>query len=254
MILSHMTYPQVGKLDRENVLVVVALGALEQHSHHMPCGTDHLLGDAMVERLEAALPKNILSLPTVWLGCSSHHFGFSGTLSVSTDTMSRVIFDLVGSVERSGFRKVLLLNSHGGNRAVIACAIQEMGTKYPDMTVVGCSYWDTARETLMEERDTPFGGMGHACELETSLMLHYRPELVDAPQAEADGIINLSRFSRGEMLIAPIVSVYKPVSVTSHHGGYGDPRSASDSKGQRFFDLIVDGLVELCHDILQDRI
>jgi creatinine amidohydrolase len=254
MFLSEMLSPSVAKLNPADVLVVGAIGALEQHSNHMPLGTDHLLGDAVVARLEAAMPDKLLCLPTVWAGCSSHHLGFAGTISLSTNTMGRIITDVVGSLERSGFRRFLLINSHGGNRAVMACTIQEMGTHYPDMTVVGVSYWDPARDALMTARETELGGMGHACELETSLMLADRPGLVEMSRAEPDGIISDSRFTQGEMLSPSMVAIYKPVSRTSHHGGYGDPMSASREKGELFFDIINRNLIDLCEDMLRDRL
>ena len=241
-------------MERGGLLAIVALGALEQHSNHMPLGTDHLIGDALIKRLEAAMPERLVCLPTIWLGCSAHHLGFSGTVSVSTNTMSNIIIDLAMSLRQSGVKRLLLLNSHGGNSAVIATTIQTLGAMNTDLTVAGISYWDAARNDLMACRDTSLGGMGHACELETSLMLCDRADLVDMQSAEPDGIEASSRFSRGEMLVAPTVVVYKDVRSTSKHGGFGDPTSASAKKGELFYDHVVRGLLELCADMLQDRL
>jgi len=254
MFLSHLISPKFAQLDREKLLAVCALGALEQHSNHMPLGTDHLIGEALVNRVEAAMPDRVVCLPTVWFGCSGHHLGFDGTVSVSTKTMSHIITDLAESLQRSGIKRLLLLNSHGGNSAVMATTIQELGSRNIGMTVAGISYWDAARDELMAARQTALGGMGHACELETSLMLCDRADLVDMQAAEPDGIQAPSRFTRGEMLAAPAVIIYKSVSSTSKHGGFGDPTSASAHKGELFYRLVVRGLLDLCEDMLRDRL
>ena len=254
MYLSNLRFPEVEALDPARILVVCNIGALEQHSLHMPLGTDHLLGSAVVRRLEAALPDRLLCLPTIWPGCSSHHLGFAGTISLSTNTMTAILSDIVESVEASGFKRLLVVNSHGGNRAVLGTTIQALGQRASGLCVAGVSYWDTARDGLMAARETPPGGMGHACELETSLMLVEHPELVRMDLARADGHQPASRFTWGEILAAPVVSVYKTFAEQTEHGGFGDPTSASAAKGEAFFDIVNTAMLELCEDMLGDRL
>jgi creatinine amidohydrolase len=254
MFLERMKWTEVDLLERAEVIVVIGIGAIEQHSLHMPIGTDCIIGTEVIRHLEQVLPQQLLCLPVIWAGCSAHHLGFAGTVSVSTTTLRAMLIDIVDSLRTHGFRKVLIINSHGGNRAAMACAIQDMGPLYADMAIAGVSYWDVAREELKEIRKTPLGGMGHACELETSILLSVAGELVDMSKARPDGFAPESRFTRGEMLSAPIAAFYRPVTENSHHGGYGDPTVATADHGVHILGLVTQGLVALCQDLLADRL
>jgi creatinine amidohydrolase len=220
----------------------------------MPIGTDFLIGTEVIRQLERQLPQQLLCLPVIWAGCSAHHLGFAGTISVTSATMRALLGDIVSSLHSHGFLKVLIINSHGGNRAIMACTIQDLGPMYEDMTIAAVSYWDAAREELNDIRKTPFGGMGHACELETSIVLSFAGELVDMSKARPDGFLSKSQFTRGEMLSSPIAALYRPVTETSNHGGYGDPSVATAEHGERILQLVTNGLVALCQDLLDDRL
>ena len=255
MFLQEMKWPEVDTLDREKVIAVACISALEQHSIHLPVSTDYLIGSEIVCRVERELPRTLLCLPPTWLGCSSHHMDFAGTVSISVETMSRVLRDIAESVTKHGFRKLLILNSHGGNRTTLGYTIQAIGYQYPGSLIVGATYWDLVTKELWEARETEFGGMGHACELETSILLSIAPHLVDLSKAEPDGMtLSESEFGRNEMLSSAAVAVYKTFAETSQRGGHGDPRSASAEKGERFLQIITAGMKRLCDDMLAGKI
>ena len=124
--------------------------------------------------------------------------------------MSRLLQDIAASVMKHGFRKLLILNSHGGNRAALAYSIQAMAHRFPDSLIVGATYWDLVTKELSQMRETEFGGMGHACELETSILLSIAPKLVDLSKAEPDGMtLSESEFGRNELLSSSAITVYK---------------------------------------------
>jgi creatinine amidohydrolase len=254
MLLQNLKWREVDALNKQDVLVVCCIGALEQHSLHLPLGTDFLIGAELMRRLEERFTRQLVCLPPVWMGCSSHHLDFSGTVSVSIATLAQVMGDIVASIHQHGFRKMLLLNSHGGNRAVMGCAIQDLGAKYPDLTLAGVTYWDVAKGDLEKIRTTGFGGMGHACELETSVVLAFARNLVDMQQAVSDGTVAKSAYSRGEMLSPPAVTVYRRMADMSRHGGYGDPEGCTAEQGERMLAAIVEQLSGVCTDILANRI
>jgi creatinine amidohydrolase len=254
MFLEKMKWPEVDALDRERVLVVCCISALEQHSLHLPMGTDYLIGTELVRRLEGRIADRLLCLPSVWLGCSSHHMGFAGTITASTRTMQKNLHDIASSARLHGFRRILFLNSHGGNRAVLGCSIQDLGEKFPELTIVGATYWDIAKEKLEKLRVTGFGGMGHACELETSIVLAVDSTLVDRSKAHPDGMMEKSRFTRGEMLSSPAVAIFRSTRRTSVNGGFGDPSTANADKGEEMLNAIVGSLEELCLDMLAGKI
>src|SRR5690348_11891152 len=116
VVLDRCRWPEVQALiaaGRDTV--VVALGATEQHGPHLPLATDALIGDHLAALIADRLDAFVA--PTVRIGCSSHHLGFPGTLSVSDDTFGAVVGDIVRSLARGGFRRVILLPTHGGNFA-----------------------------------------------------------------------------------------------------------------------------------------
>jgi creatinine amidohydrolase len=254
MFLEQMTSQQIDALDRDQTLAVCCISATEQHSLHLPLGTDYFIGSELVRRLELALPSQLLCLPTVWFGASSHHMGFAGTISVPPSTMRAIVHEIARSLHTHRFSKILFLNSHGGNRVLLASAIQEIGEAFPSLQVVGATYWELARDELSAVRESSFGGMGHACELETSIMLAISPAMVDMSKAEPDGIRCESLFSRHEMLSGPLVSTYRTMKQITRHGGYGDPSTASAQKGEQMLDVITPRLVALCADVLEGRL
>ena len=254
MFLEEMKWPEADALPREKVIALCCISALEQHSLHLPMGTDYFIKRELILRLEAEFPDGLLCLPVVWFGYSNHHMDFAGTVSASLQTMTQVLRDVARSIHTHGFRKLLLLNSHGGNRALLARSIQELSEEFPDLQIAGATYWDLSRDRLTAIRETPFGGLGHACELETSIMLAIRGDLTDMTKAAPDGHPPESHFSRGEMLSPPIADTYKRFKSFTNHGGFGDPTGASAEKGERMLKAIVTELCALCEDFFADRL
>jgi creatinine amidohydrolase len=254
MFLEKMRSSEVAQLPREQTIVVCGISAMEQHSLHLPMGTDFFIGSEIVRRLEAELPDRLLCLPVVWFGSSGHHMDFSGTISVSSHNMVLLLGDIARSMYAHGFRKLLFFNSHGGNRGLLARSVQELGEEIPDLSIVGTTYWELAKEQLTAIRESPFGGLGHACELETSIILKIDPALAQMDKARTDGLQPRSRFTRGEMLQPPIVSTYRTMKQMSAHGGVGDPTCATAEKGEKMLEAITTELRLLCEDFLSDRL
>src|SRR5689334_2799680 len=112
--LDKLTWPQVkAEIDGGRDTVVLAFGATEQHGPHMPLATDALLGDHLARRLADRLDAFLA--PTLRVGCSEHHVGFPGTMSLSEETFHAIVADLVRSLARGGFRRIVLVPTHGGN-------------------------------------------------------------------------------------------------------------------------------------------
>jgi creatinine amidohydrolase len=253
MLLQEMTWQEIDALDR-TTLVVATFGAMEQHGTHLPLETDALIGREIARRLDLACDSRLLILPTQWLGLSLHHMSFSGTLTTSVETYLSMAFELLGSVARAGFQKILVINSHGGNVSALDLVLTKCREQYPNTRVVGVTYWNVAAAQLTALRESPVGGMGHACELETSLVLASRPDLVRGEGVPPDGRQAISEFLSKDMLVGGSVTVSRHFSEISQHGAVGDPRTASAEKGERFFKVIVDQLVKLVGEIESARI
>jgi len=123
--LDALTWPQVrAQIDAGRDTVVLALGATEQHGRHLPLATDALLGDHLARMLADRL--DAFHAPTLRVGCSEHHVGFAGTMSLSESTFHAVVGDLVRSLLRGGFRRIVLVPTHGGNFAPLAAAVSKL--------------------------------------------------------------------------------------------------------------------------------
>ncbi len=254
MILDHMTWPEIDAIDRDGTVAVGCIAATEQHSHHLPLATDHIIGSAILQRLHEAAADRVLVLPTVWLGVSSAHMGFAGSLTTSPRHLIDTACDLGESVLRHGFKKVLFVNSHDDNQPALTVAVQDLADRHEGATIVAANYWTIAARDLNDLRESPPGGIGHAGELETSIVLAIAPDLVHMDRAEPDGSQPASSFSQGEMLLPPKVTVPRPFSAFTTHGGFGDPTLATAEKGERFLDAIVRRLAALCEDIAAGRV
>ncbi|HZY73975.1 MAG TPA: creatininase family protein [Edaphobacter sp.] len=248
MLLQEMTWQEINALDRSTI-VVATFGAIEQHGTHLPLETDALIGREIARRLDAACGGRLLILPTQWLGLSLHHMSFSGTLTASVDTYLAMVFDLLGSVAQAGFQKIMVINSHGGNVSALDLVLTKCREQYPKTRMIGVTYWNAAATQLNALRESAVGGMGHACELETSLVLAIRPDLVRGEHVSPDGRQALSEFLSKDMLVGGSVSISRHFSEISKHGAVGDPRTASAEKGERFFEVIVARLAKLVGEI-----
>lgn len=232
--LDKLTWPEVkDELAKGRDTVVIAFGATEQHGPHMAMATDALIGDRLARLVADELDAFVA--PTVRVGCSSHHLAFAGTLSVADETFHAIVADLVSSLARGGFRRVVLLASHGGNFGPLQAAIDKLGPE-PGIQVDGLTDL-TALAALAafgaEELGVPTGEGGlHAGEWETSMMMAIHPELVHLDRAEpgftGDPVDALSGLFQGSIdAIAP-------------NGVIGDPASSSAEKGRAYWDKVVD--------------
>lgn len=248
MQLQEMTWQEIDALDRATV-VVAQFGAVEQHGPHLPLETDALIGREIARRLDRQCNGRLLVLPTQWLGLSTHHMSFPGSITASPETYLAMASEILGSIVHAGFRKILMLNSHGGNVSILDVVLTKCRTLYPDAHIVSTTYWNAAANEIRALRESAPGGMGHACELETSLVLATRPELVRKELAQAGGQWPCSEFFAKDMLHGGSSTVSRTFAELSTTGTVGDPRTATAEKGERWFQVIVSRLALLVNEI-----
>lgn len=248
MIWDQLTSPQIAQLDK-NIPVLILISATEQHGPHLPLATDRMIGEHIANTLNAAMPNEVLILPVVSVGCSTHHMNFAGSLTLTHDTFSQVVHDLVASVVHHGFHKILLLNSHGGNLGVGQVLVEQLGYKYPSADIAMATWWRIAGEALLKISESGFGGTGHACELETSLMLLIAPHLV-VTELIARSINNPTfSWAEGDMLHGSTASYYRSMKQMTDNGVYGDPTYASAAKGQEITDVVIIALSKIVKEL-----
>jgi creatinine amidohydrolase len=236
MKLAELTWPDVEKLHRD-IVVIYPIAALEQHSRHLPFFTDSILCDAVANRIEATLANEVLLLPIQWLGASAHHLGMAGSLSAENETYLKLICEPLRCLLQHGFSRIFILNGHGGNVDGFHLALRQLAVEFPNAFLSGASYWDLATKETAEILEGKRKAVGHACEFETSLMLHLRPELVRAKDVRDN-----ETSERAEALR----NVYIPLDMKRQttHGGTGQPTLATAEKGRALFDAIVKNATE----------
>ena len=228
MLLQEMTSPQIDVLPRD-IVVLIPVASCEQHSLHLPVWTDSFIGQEVARRVHESIPDDVLVLPVQWLGYSQHHARYPGTVTAISGTHLDLMMDMVDSMVRHGFRKILLQNSHGGNGAGISVLLQRLMEKYQEEEAEFYSRWAWASGgALNEHRSLGDGGSGHAGETETAMMLAIRPDLVQTEQLDADG-------ERDGMRV-PGVASYHRFDQRTEHGGVGDPRPATAEMGEQLLE------------------
>ena len=237
LLLERMAWPEVqAEVEGGRDTVVVPLGAVEQHGPHLPLGTDAMFGDeigrAAAERLNAFLA------PTIPVGCSHHHLAFAGTISLEEETYHRVVGDIVKALASHGFKRIVLLPTHGGNFRPLGEALARLGPlegvkiiAFTDVGMLASATIGTGAELGITAAE---GGI-HAGEWETSMMLALRPELVRMERAESGYVGDLA--SGMQRFFA------EGVHVLADNGIFGDPRRASATAGEKYVERLVDQVV-----------
>jgi len=245
-------YPEIRETaQQDNSICIVPIGSLEQHGYHLPTGTDTILVDAVAtrgaERVADEVP--VLLTPPLWVGYSPHHTPFGGTVTGEFDTLHDQIQQVADSALANGFDTLLFLNGHGGNGPLVSAATATVGEAHPDAEILGLTYFELGAYFAEEVRDSDLGGMAHGGELETSMLLHLHPELVDEERIEATEWETEYEQAPSDLLGSGPLSVTLDVETWSDSGAMGDVSAVSAAKGERFLDGFVDELEALLRDI-----
>jgi len=245
------TGPELASAIATDPVVIVPVGSVEQHGGHIPVGCDAMAAHLVSLRAAEAAERSprVLVLPPLWYGYSPHHMAFAGTVTLGSETFITVLCDIAESLLRQGVRRVLLLNGHGGNVASIDVAACRVGEKWHGRArVAAATYFHLVAGRTAEFRDSEPGGMGHAGEFETSLMLAAYPELVRMEQATTHYPETPSTYLATDLFAAPRVRAYADFKALSPTGTFGDPSLASRDKGEAILDACVDELLAFVRD------
>lgn len=242
VLLEELSWYDVKEyLNRENT-IILPIASIEQHGPHLPLGTDSIDAEYIVKI--AGEKSEVLVAPIIKYGISGNHIDFPGTITLSTDTLINLITDVCRSLTFHGFKKILILNGHGGNNATIDVAIVNLKTELPD-TIVGQCYvgalFGASSEVLEDEIKY------HADEGETSCILVAAPHLVkrdrikqQTPQSKSGLFI-----FQGDELFAQTTFYNLPKTKAATPSGiFGNPPLASEEKGKYIIDKCVEVLVK----------
>lgn len=179
--LPHMTVPEVEALLQKSDLVIIPVASLEQHGNHLPIGTDFING---VERCKLiAQERDILVAPVLMAGQSPYHMGFAGTITLRAETILQVHLEAVESLIRHGFKRFIIMNAHGGNRAISTLLVDQINQTTAGVAV---SFGAAIRPFMEPESAAPSTVLDrHAGTGETSSSLYLMPDLVQLDKAVA---------------------------------------------------------------------
>ncbi len=234
--LEQLSWPDVKAAIEGGVdTVIFAVGSTEQHGPHLPLACDTLIGESLAEMVAQRL-KRALIAPAVRVGCSQHHMAFPGTISIEPSALQAVLLDYVQTIFQHGFKRVVMIPSHGGNFKTTAAVASVVRQKWPGRQVAAFTDLKRLLEASMKtssEFGIPPGACGiHAGEFETSILLSTHPELVDMSRAEEG-------FTGDFLSIIPDLMQHGVVRVSAN-GILGDARRADASRGQRYLSAWVD--------------
>ena len=163
--------------DTDGWVAVIPTAAIEQHGPHLPLGTDTIIGEGMVRTVIERLPQDIPAtfLPVQAIGKSNEHIAYRGTLTMGWETATKAWLEIATAIARAGIRRVVFVNSHGGNTAMLDLVTRELRVRF-DMLAVHTAWMRFGDDGVIDEAERAIGIHGGA--LETALLRHFRPDLV----------------------------------------------------------------------------
>ena len=247
---ADMAWPDFQRADMGKVIAVLPVAAVEQHGPHLPVGVDAFINEGYVERAAARIPDDlpVLFLPLQTVGVSGEHSEYPGTLTLSPETAIRVWTEIGDSVARAGCRKLVVMNSHGGNVAAIEATALALRMRWR-MLAINASWRRLGYpDGLFSARETAHGI--HGGDAETSLTLAFRPGLVRMDQARDFTSASESMERDFELLRAkPPLGFAWMASDLNPEGAAGEAQSASADKGAAAADYGVERFIALLRDV-----
>lgn len=249
---AKLTWPEVQAASESDTVIVIPVGAIEQHGPHLPLDVDIRIASTVCAEAVAKVPGEALLFPPLSFGYESHHMDFPGTIDIRWDTFVHYGLCVTGSLAHHGFKHILLVNGHGSNRPLIAMIARLTTVRDPGVLCAALSWWELerVREAFAPLRESDM--ISHAGELETSAYLGIEPELVQMDKAVDDRTYRRSPHIWTDLLgQKPGPEYRQPVqmmelfSSLSETGVRGDATKATAEKGRLALDAASAELAEL---------
>jgi creatinine amidohydrolase len=220
-------------------VVIVPVGSVEQHGPHCPMDVDISHTQALaVETARSIDDFPVIVAPPIWCGLTHYNMGEVGTITLSVETFITFVSEVCRSIWANGFRRIILVNGHGGNRDILRVISIKLAEE--DIWVLPITYWEMVWPLLTDAAETDRGFIGHGGEWETSLQLYLRPALIDRTRMVADderpGFSATIRAFTG----------FPERRREREHGVHGNPMTASAEKGQLLFEAAKERLIDVC--------
>ncbi len=247
---QDMTTEEFSKLDAARVIAVLPVGAIEQHGPHLPVSTDACINQGVLDRALAQMPDDlpVTILPMLPVGKSNEHLAFAGTLTLSAETLIRLWTEVGECVARAGIRKLVLFNSHGGQPQIMDVVARDLRVRHAMMVVAYSWYAGGLPSGLFDEAEVRHGI--HAGAIETSMMLHLRPDLVQMDLA-TDFRPLMSELAGDYRHLSPTGAGKLAWMAQDLHpsGACGDATDADAERGRTLIEHAAQALITLLREI-----
>jgi len=248
---SELSWRDFAAADMSKVVAVLPVAATEQHGPHLPVGVDTFINQGYLERAVKLTPDDmpVLYLPVQAIGKSNEHIEYPGTLTFSHETILRAWTEIGDSVARTGCRKLVFINSHGGNVPVIDIVVRELRIKHR-MLAVHAAWHRLGLPDAMFSAEERAHGI-HGGEVETSLMLAFKPHSVNMPQAAnfVSVAVGIEQEMKHLRVTQPIGFGWMASDLTEA-GVAGDASKGTAEKGEACADYAAKAFIDLLRDVL----
>jgi creatinine amidohydrolase len=259
MTLSHryddLTWQEIKTAIARDPVVLLPVGAIEDHGHHLPLNTDNIIIEAVCFETAKRSEGAVLSLPVLPIGLDEHHMDFPGTLTVEMDLLLNYVAQVAISIARHGFRHVMLVNGHGSNASICELAARKavLATGAIVASMAGNAAVSDALvyDALAKHRKSELGGVSHACEYETAMMLHLRPDLVQMDKAVREITQPMMKYSHWEGTTPSVYAWMDWWSRFSESGVAGDATVATAEFGRVMFEETVTRMLDVLREFRQ---
>jgi creatinine amidohydrolase len=250
LLYERLTWPEVRRAVAEDRVCLIPAGTLEDHGPHLPIDADTRIASEICRRAAEALPDDVVLLPPIIHGYTPHHMDFPGPITIGWETFVRYAVDIGTSLARHGFKRILYLNGHGSNIPLMDMTARLVALEHSDVLAAAAFYLTSAEgmRVVEEVRESGPGGMGHACELETSIYLAIEPDAVFMDKAVDENSFPEGKHAWMDWSDGPL-KIMPWWSAISHTGVHGDATKATAEKGAILLDAAVKECVEFVREL-----
>ncbi len=253
-LYGEMTWPEIRDAAKQGRAVIVPVGTIEDHGPHLPVDTDDRLCWEICQRAGALVPDEVVVIPPVLHGYSPHHMDFPGAISIGSQTFVNYVLDVCKSLAHHGFKRILIVNSHGSNAHLLDSVARLTMIETEGQVLCAAFFYGTLTrftEVVSQILEQPVGRGGHADEMETSMYLAIKPELVEMSKA-------LKELKSPSVALAALVGMGHHIwpywSSHTESGIVGDATLASKEKGEKLLEAAAAGVADVARELSKREI
>ena len=259
-LFKNKTMVDIEKAKEQNALILLPVGMLEEHGPHLPISTDNIIAEQISVKLAQRIEHNIptLVLPVVWAGYHGDSVAkFPGSIRVKPETLLSYIYDILESIVKNGFEKIMIVNGHGQNPPMIEIACRKIADAYSINPILTqpLSMIGKAGKDIRQSKQG--GAGGHADEIETSMILALENDLVDMSKAPDESCKYRSKFVHGDLFPdQDVLKIYWSTFAVQNtkSGILGDATAATAETGEKIIETILSNYEELAYEYYNFKI